>query len=92
MLEESEEEQASTAGVAAVESKSDFVEIGVQMLRCNRPLVGTEQPAFEQRSNTMLPWHGNVCRISGAGNVCRAVPVSLLGKAVVTFPPVCVNF
>ena len=76
-MEESEEEQASTAGVAAVESKGEFVEIGVQMLRCNRPLVGAEQPAFEQRSNAMHPWHENVCRISGAGNVDRAVPVSL---------------
>jgi hypothetical protein len=47
MLEESEEEQASTAGVAAVESKGEFVEIGIQMLRCNRPLVGAEQPALE---------------------------------------------
>ena len=88
MLQEPEEEQSSPARVTAVEAEGKFIEVGVQMLSGHRTLVGAKQPAFEQRSNGMHPRHGNVCRVPGAGNVDWVVPVSLLGKAVVAFPPV----
>ena len=88
MLQKSEEEQASAAGMATIEAKSKFVEIGIQVLGCNRSLVGAEQPAFEQRHNAMHPRHRNVCRIAALGNIDRVVPVSFFGKAVVTSPPV----
>ena len=91
ILQESKEEQTPTAGVAAVESEGEFIETGVQMRGCNRSLMRAEQPAFEQRSNAMHPWHGNVCQIAAAGNVGHPVPVSLFEKAVITFPAVGVN-
>jgi hypothetical protein len=87
-----QKEQTATARVAAIEAEGEFIQIGIQMRGCNRSLMRAEQPAFEQRSNAMHPRHGNVRRIAAAGNVGHSVPVSLFGKAVVTFPAVGVNF
>ena len=91
MLQQSEEEQASAAGVAAIETEGKFIEIGIQMLGCDRSLVGAEQPAFEQRSNAMNPRQGNVRRIAAAGDVDCVVLVSLFRKAVVAPLPVGAN-
>jgi len=88
MLQKPEKEQAPAAGVTAIEAEGKFVEVGIQMRRRDRTLMGAEQPAFEQRSNAMHPRHGNVCRVSCAGNVDGMVPVSMFGKVVVTSPPV----
>jgi hypothetical protein len=41
--------------VAAVESKSELVEIGIQMLLCRRPLVCAEQPTLELCSDAIHP-------------------------------------
>ena len=88
MLQKSEKEQAPAAGMTAIEAEGKFVEVGVQMGRGDRSLMGTEQPAFEQRSNAMYSRHGDMCRIPGAGKVDGVVPVSMFGKVVVTSPPV----
>src|ERR1035441_2629163 len=53
------------------------------MRDCYRSLMRAEQPAFEQRSNTMHPWHGNVCRIAAAGYVGHSVTISLFGKGTI---------
>ena len=92
MLQQTEKEQAATARVATIEAEGEFIDIGTQMRGCNRPLMGAEQPAFEQRSNPMYPRHGNVRRIATAGYVGHSVTISLFGKTVVSFPPVGVNF
>jgi hypothetical protein len=41
MLQKSEEEQAPAAGMTAIEAEGKFVEVGVQMRRGDRPLMGT---------------------------------------------------
>ena len=46
--DEPPEEEAPVASVAAVEAEDELVEIRVEMLVCDRPLVRPEQPAFEQ--------------------------------------------
>jgi hypothetical protein len=79
MFQKPQEEQTSATGVAAIEAEGKFVEVGIQILCGNRPLVGAEQPAFEQRSHAMNRRHGNVGRISAAGDVDSVAPVSLSG-------------
>ena len=78
--------------MTTIEAEGEFMEIGIQMRGGNRSVMRAEQPAFEQRGNAMHPRHGNMRRIAAAGNVGYSAPVSLLGKAVITFPSVGVNF
>ena len=66
VLQQAEKEQSATARVATIEAESKFIEISIQMRGRNRSLVGTEQPAFEQRRHAMHSRHGNVCRIATA--------------------------
>jgi len=48
LFQESIEEQSRAAGVAAIEVKGKFVEVGVHVGRGHRTLIDIEQPAFEQ--------------------------------------------
>ncbi len=48
LLEQSVEDEAAVAGVAAVEAEGELVEVVVEMLAAGGALVGAEQPAFEQ--------------------------------------------
>ena len=63
LFHEPQKEQTAASGVAAIEAKGEFVEIGIQILRGDRPLMGAQQPAFEQRGNAMDCRQANVSRI-----------------------------
>ena len=77
MLQEAEEEQSAPAGVATIEAKSEFIEIGIQVLRSHGSLVGSEQPAFEEGSHLVHAGHGNVGWVSAFGDAGCMVSVSL---------------
>ena len=47
------EDEAAVARVSAVEAEDELVEIGVQVLVAHRPLVSSEQPAFQERSHSV---------------------------------------
>src|ERR1017187_8074222 len=53
LLSQSIEQFAVGFGGAAIESKSELVQVIVQMLQSNRTLVGAKQPSFQQRDHTM---------------------------------------
>src|SRR5664279_1612124 len=78
MLEPAQGE-AAPAGVATIEAEGEFIEIGIQMLRGHRSLVGSEEPAFEERSHLVHPGHGNVGWISAFGDAGWVVSVPLTG-------------
>ena len=79
MLQEAEEEQSAPAGVATIEAECEFIEIGIQMLRGHRSLVGSEQPAFEEGCHLVHPRHANVGWISAFGDAGCMVSVPLTG-------------
>jgi NADPH-dependent glutamate synthase beta subunit-like oxidoreductase len=47
----------SGSRAAPVETESELVEVVVQMLFADRPLIGPEQPTLEQRGDAVHPWH-----------------------------------
>jgi len=49
LLEQPVEQHSSRTRTSAVEPEGEFVEVVVNMARIDRPVVSTEQPAFEQR-------------------------------------------
>jgi hypothetical protein len=57
LLHESQEEQALAAEVAAIGAEGKFIEVGVQRLRRDRPLMGAQQPALEQGSDPIHRRH-----------------------------------
>jgi hypothetical protein len=49
LLDQSKEQLASRSGGAAVEPKCEFIQIPVEMIRSDRPLVSAEQPPLQKR-------------------------------------------
>ena len=63
MLEQSVEEQATTPGAASVEAERELVEVGVEVLGSDGPLVGAKQPALEQARDAVDARHHHVSAI-----------------------------
>jgi hypothetical protein len=62
-LQETEEELAPRSGRPSVETKRVFIQVVVQVLAPDRPLVGTEQPPLHQGGDTVNPGqepHGSI--------------------------------
>ena len=53
LLSQSIEQFAPRFGAAAIEPKGELIQVIVQMLYSNCPLVGAKQPSFQQRDHTM---------------------------------------
>ena len=51
LLEEPVEEQAAVIRAATVEAERELVQVVIELLRANGALVGTEQPALQQRGD-----------------------------------------
>jgi len=88
MLDESIEQQPSGSGASSVESESVFIEVVIEMLVTDSPLMSTQKPTFEQRSYTMRPWQRHVSGIFTAGEQNHIPCVAVLLDAVVTGPTV----
>src|ERR1019366_2010829 len=56
LLDEAKKQLAATAGSAAVETERELVEIIIQVFETDCPLMGTQQPALEQRDDPLDPW------------------------------------
>ena len=48
LLEQPAEDEPAAARGPAIEAKSEFLQVGLQVCAANRPLVGAEYPPFEQ--------------------------------------------
>src|SRR6266566_4226374 len=68
LLHQPVEQQAARAGCAAVETKGEFVEVIVQMVWPYRALVRTEQPSFEQGSDSIDTRRKILSQFSGGSN------------------------
>lgn len=55
LLNEPVEQLAAAARVAPVETEGEFVQIVVQVLRTDPALMRAQQPAFQQRHDSMHP-------------------------------------
>jgi hypothetical protein len=83
------EAQADAARGSAVEAEHELVEVGVELFVIDAALVGSEQPALEQRGDAgaggQLAVRGLVARLVEADLL---VPVAGGGEAVVAEPTV----
>ena len=68
---------------AAVEAESEFVEIELQVRRCDGTLVGTDEPAFEQRDNEMNMGKLSTRSLTACCDNVRAMPESYRGESAV---------
>ena len=48
LLQQPVEEKAATSRAASIESEGEFVEVRVEVLAADTPLVGAQQPALQQ--------------------------------------------
>jgi hypothetical protein len=91
VFEQSPEEQASASRAPAVESKGELIEVVIELLGADRPLVRSQQPALQQGDDQVHSWHqihGGLSAPSGCPNAGRPVVKTSLGQTCVARPPV----
>jgi len=92
VFKQPEEKQAPASRAAPVESEGELVEVVVQMLRADRPLMGADQPALQQRGHQVDPWEQLAgCLLGSATHHDLVVLVAASRKAGVARPSVGVN-
>jgi len=82
------EQQPALPGVPPVEPGGELVEVGLQMPRVDRALVGAQQPALEQAGHPVHPGHGHVGRIRRARQDLAVAGVAGVVEAVLGLPAV----
>jgi hypothetical protein len=65
LLEKTPKEETPELRAAAVEAKGKLVEIRLQVVCLHGPLMGPEQPSFEQACDAMNAGQGYVGRVAG---------------------------
>ena len=55
LLCQSKEQLAPGGGRTAIEAERELIEVVIEMIVTNGALMGAQEPAFEQRDNTMNP-------------------------------------
>ncbi len=91
LLDEAEEQLPTVARTSAVESKRELVQVVVEMRLRHRPLMGAEQPAFEQRDDAVHPWKLGDRQVGVALKQRDAMPIAVCFQAVVPMPAVGVH-
>jgi hypothetical protein len=91
LLHETEEELAATFRPPAIEAKSEFIQVVLQMPRCHCALVRTQYPPLQERGNSMHARHQLRCLLPAAPQ-SRNLPLVALGlQTRVALPAVGVN-
>ncbi len=91
VLEEPVEQETTRSRTPSVETERVFIQVIVEMLPAHSPLVGSKQPALQQRSHPVDTWHQLVrwfVMLAQNGDLMR---VALCLDAVVGRPPVRVD-
>ena len=91
LLEQSVEEQATTPGPASVEAERELVEVRVEVLWSDGPLVGAKQPALEQARDAMNARHDHVSGIVLGAHDGPLVLVAAVRHSPIGLPPVGVD-
>jgi len=88
LFQKAVEQLAPTARIAPIKSERELVEIGIQMFDTHASLVGSKQPAFEQRDYAMNSRHQFRCGFAVPLQVCDLVPIFLAFQGQVTQPAI----
>src|SRR3989475_2807180 len=91
LLSQPEEELAATSRSASVESKGELLQVVIEVLVTDRPLMGPDQPPFEQRYHKVNPGHQFGRRFLLAAKESNRMSVALLVQRLVSEPPVRVD-
>ena len=71
------EEHTSMRGLAPVEPEREFVQVSLQVIGLERPLMRTHQPAFNERRNAVYARQNLVGFFAGALDGRSLCPVSI---------------
>src|SRR4029450_5625707 len=83
------EQLAPRTGFSAIESKREFIQVIIQMVPTDRPLVSSQQPAFEQSRDPMNPrkqLDGSILTLSTQNR--NFMMVSIFLQAAVPLPSI----
>ena len=75
--------ERSVVGAAAVEAEGELVQVVVELLWADGALMGTEQPALQERGDPVDARHRHVCGIAGGVEAVAIVREAGGGDAVV---------
>src|SRR2546426_5318731 len=91
LLQQPIEKLSPRAGFATVKAERKLIQIVVQVLQADRTLVGSDQPALQQRDHQMHPGQEFGCRLLAPLQHRHSVSVSFHLQTGVSFPPVRVD-
>lgn len=83
LLEQPVEKEAAVGGGATVEAEGVLVEVEVELADADPAVVGSKQPALEQRGDAVDARHRHVGGVGTVGDVGRMVDEAGFGEAVV---------
>jgi hypothetical protein len=67
LFEEAPKKESPEFRAASVEAKGELIEVRLEVIGLYGPLVGPEQPAFEEASDAVNPGQGHMGRIACGG-------------------------
>jgi hypothetical protein len=71
---------------AAVEPESELVKVVIEMLIAHNSLISSQQPHFQERSDSTYAGQGNVRRVTASDDHDLLFRVPMLRGAVIAFP------
>lgn len=88
LLGEAVEELPSMLGGAPIESKSEFVQVGIEVLTTDSPLMRAQQPALQKGGNTMDPWKKRRGIFGAVLDDVSRVAIAVIGKRAIGRQPI----
>ena len=88
MLKKAVKKLAAVPGSPAIESKSEFIKIVVQMFRADSSLMSTQYPTFQKRNYAMYTRQKMGSRNRGTLNYSYFMRVSLCFQSSIAFPAI----
>jgi len=68
LFEETPKKEAPELRAAPVEAEGELVEVRLEVIRLHGPLMGPEQPSFEEAGDAVNPRQRHMGRVAGAGH------------------------
>jgi hypothetical protein len=77
LLRKTVEKFSAASRISTIETEGKFIEIVVKVLMANGPLVGAQQPSFEERNYSMDPWEKFAWRLFVAAEKTHFVDIAV---------------
>ena len=87
LLDQPVEARPSVLRGASIEATGEFVQVGVEMLTTDSPLVCAQQPALQKGRHTMNPWKKSRGLGAALHDASRVV-IAVLGKRAIGLQPI----